>query len=255
MESTPLASIVTPSYNSSKYIEDTIESIIEQSYEEVEHIIVDGGSTDGTIKNIQKYKGEYDLTLISEPDNGMYDAIEKGFNRASGEIFAWLNSDDMYLPWAIEVAVNHLKQDDTEWIIGHPANWNENGVLHYVNPLQPRYRREWIKKGWYHGDALGWMQQESMFWTAELWEQKGGFPEGIELAGDYYLWRQFAEKAELKQVGTVVAGFRDHSDQLTSDMEKYRSEIPDTGLTPKLISSLYLQNLYSLYFILKEYTK
>ena len=255
MESSPLVSIVTPSYNSNLYIDQNIASVAEQSYGDIEHIIVDGGSTDGTIQTIQQYEKKYNLTWISEPDDGMYDALEKGFNLASGEIFAWLNSDDMYLPWAVEIAVENLKQEGTEWIIGHPANWDEAGLLNYVNPMRPYYRRGWIRKGWYHGEALGWMQQESMFWTAELWDKKGGFPPDVKLAGDYYLWQQFAERAELKQIGTVISGFRNHENQLTSNMEKYRSEIPDTGRLPRFISALYLQNIYSLYHIVREHLR
>ena len=235
------------------YIEDNIISIANQSYENIEHIIVDGGSSDETTAIIQAYERECNLTWLSEPDEGMYDAIEKGFDLASGEIFAWLNSDDMYLPWAVEVAVKHLRQEDTEWIIGHPANWDEDGVLNYVNPLRPYYCRKWIERGWYNGEALGWMQQESMFWTADLWKQKGGFPDDVKLAGDYYLWRQFAEKAELEQIGTVISGFRNHNYQLTSNMEEYNSEIPNMGVIPKLLSMLFIDNGYSLYCSLKEH--
>lgn len=246
MDSTPLVSIVTPSYNSEKYIEQNIKSIKKQSYGNIEHIIIDGESTDETVKIIRGFEENYNLKWISEPDGGMYDAIEKGFDMASGEIYAWLNSDDMYLPWAVEVAVNHLSQDGVEWIIGHPANWNEDGILDYVNPLRPHYYQKWIRKGWYHGQALGSMQQESMFWTADLWNDKGGFPDNIRLAGDYYLWKSFAERSDIKQVGTVISGFREHDDQLTSDLEEYHSELPTTGIWPKVISLLYIHNIYSL---------
>ena len=242
----PLVSIVTPTYNSEKYLDQNIESIIDQNYENIEHIIVDGGSTDGTLKILQRFEDDYNMRWISEPDNGMYDAIEKGFDMASGSIYAWLNSDDMYLPWAVEIAVKYLTQDGVEWITGHPAHWNKDGILYYVNPLRPHFRRKWIKKGWYHGEALGWMQQESMFWTENLWNKNGGFPEDAGLAGDYYLWMKFAEISDLKQVGTVISGFREHGNQLTADMDEYSSEIPDTGFVPRLIGALYVQNIYSL---------
>jgi len=255
MNPDPLVSIVTPSYNSSRFIEENIRSIMGQSYENIEHIIVDGGSTDGTIEIIQKFEEEYTVQWISEPDEGMYDAIEKGFNMASGEIYAWLNSDDKYLPWAVDVAVDNLLEDGVEWIIGHPARWNEDGTLYYVNPLRPHYRQKWIQNGWYHGRALGWLQQESMFWTADLWENKGGFPNNIELAGDYYLWRQFAERSGVKQIGTVISGFRKHDDQLTSDPENYYSELPDAGVLPKIMSMLYIQNIYSLFLNFSDYLK
>jgi len=254
-EDFPLVSIVTPTYNSEEYLEQNIESIINQTYGNIEHIIIDGGSTDGTIEIIEEFDKDYDIKWISEPDDGMYDAIEKGFDIASGTIYAWLNSDDMYLPWAVEIAVEHLTNDGVEWITGHPAHWNEDGILYYVNPLRPHFRRKWIKRGWYHGGGLGWMQQESMFWTAELWDKKGGFPEDAGLAGDYYLWMKFAERSDIKQVGTVISGFREHDNQLTDDMDNYSSEIPDTGVIPKLISTLYIQNLYSLSLNLIEQLK
>jgi len=246
MKSSPLVSIVTPTYNSSVYIRKNMGSIIGQSYENIEHIVVDGGSTDGTKEILREFEDEYNLRWTSEPDDGMYDAIEKGFEMAAGEIYSWLNSDDMYLPWAVDIAVDNLSEEGIDWITGHPAQWDENGVLHYVTPLQPHYRRKWIENGWYHGDALGWMQQESMFWTADLWENKGGFPDYAGLAGDYYLWRQFAEESDIKQVGTVISGFRRHGDQITDDMERYSSDIPETGLLPKILSTLFVQNLYSL---------
>lgn len=255
MESEPLVSIVTPTYNSSTFIESNIESIISQDYDNIEHIIVDGNSTDETIAILNKFEESYNLKWISEPDTGMYDAIEKGFNMASGEIYAWLNSDDMYLPWAVDIAVDHLTQEGIDWIIGHPAHWDEDGVLYYVNPLQPHYRRKWIKNGWYHGRALGWMQQESMFWTAALWDEKGGFPEDAGLAGDYYLWRQFAEESGIKQVGTVISGFRTHDEQITDDIERYYSDIPETGPLPKIISTLFLHNIYSLVLNMAGYLK
>lgn len=242
----PLVSIVTPAFNSSRFIEQTLRSIREQRYDDIEHIVIDGGSTDGTIDILEKYEDEHDLVWISEPDEGMYEAIEKGFQEASGDIYAWLNSDDMYMPWAVEVAVENLSKEGVEWIIGHPAYYNEDGVLHSVKELRPYFRRKWIKKGWYHGQALGWIQQESMFWTSDLWDKKGGFPDGIQYAGDYYLWRQFAEEADLVQVGTVLSGFREHDDQLTSDIDQYYEEIPETETRAKIYSTLFLDNWYSL---------
>lgn len=91
-------SIVTPVFNAEKYIERNIRSVMNQNYTNYEHIVVDGGSTDNTLDVAGKYKDRYPMVLISEKDNGMYDAICKGFNIATGNIFAWLNADDTYYP-------------------------------------------------------------------------------------------------------------------------------------------------------------
>ena len=95
-------SIVTPTYNSEEYLEKCIQSIMGQSHTDYEHIIVDGGSKDRTIEIIKKYENQYNMIWISEPDQGMYDAIAKGFRMATGDILCWLNSDDFYMPWTLK---------------------------------------------------------------------------------------------------------------------------------------------------------
>ncbi|HVO67352.1 MAG TPA: glycosyltransferase, partial [Syntrophales bacterium] len=108
----PEVLIVTPSFNRAALIEATIESVLKQTYKNMEYIVVDGGSTDGTLEILEKYRKEGKLKYISEPDNGMYDAINKGFRMASGEILAYLNSDDIYFPWTISTAVDALINKD-----------------------------------------------------------------------------------------------------------------------------------------------
>lgn len=96
MKNLPLVSIITPSYNQGKFIEDTILSIKNQDYPNIEHIIIDGGSTDETMEILERYKNTYNLKWVSEPDKGQSDAVNKGFQKSSGEIIGWLNSDDVY---------------------------------------------------------------------------------------------------------------------------------------------------------------
>ncbi|MEG8988161.1 glycosyltransferase family 2 protein [Ignavibacteria bacterium 4148-Me] len=109
----PKISIVTPSFNSAKYIEDCIQSVLNQNYPNFEHIIIDGGSTDGTIEILKKYPH---LIWISEPDEGQSDALNKGFKMASGDIIGWLNSDDVYLQETFNKVINELNNSDVDGV-------------------------------------------------------------------------------------------------------------------------------------------
>src|SRR4030067_2556851 len=106
----PLVSIVTPSYNQAEFLEKTILSVINQDYPRLEYFVMDGGSTDGSLEIIKRF--EHRITnWISEPDRGQSDAINKGWSMASGDIFAWLNSDDMYAPGAVQAAVQAFREN------------------------------------------------------------------------------------------------------------------------------------------------
>lgn len=110
----PLVSIVTPSYNKGCFIEETILSVKNQTYPYIEHIVMDGGSTDGTLDILRKYANN--ITWLSEPDEGQSDAINKGWRRAKGQILGWLNADDTYMPWAVQTAVEFLAENPD---VGH----------------------------------------------------------------------------------------------------------------------------------------
>lgn len=117
----PKISIVTVSYNMVNYIEDTILSVISQQYPNLEYIVIDGGSKDGTVDIIKKYE-EWITYWISEPDNGMYDAIQKGFSKATGEIMAYINSDDKFHYNALfTAAAIFSSEEDVEWILGRAS--------------------------------------------------------------------------------------------------------------------------------------
>ena len=108
VDTKPLVSIITPSFNSGDFLEEAVRSVIAQDYSPLEHIIVDGGSTDETLEILQRYNSK-PVTWVSEPDEGQADAINKGFRRAQGEIIGWLNADDTYQPGAIRSAVAYLQ--------------------------------------------------------------------------------------------------------------------------------------------------
>lgn len=232
-----MISIITPTYNSAEYLEDCIKSILSQSYRDFEHIIVDGGSTDGTLDIIKKYENQYPVRWISEKDNGMYDAIAKGFQMAKGDIFCWLNSDDMYMPWTLEVVSRVMGRkvggDCVRWCVGKDSRFTHDGINYIVSKRTRVFPRKLIAWGWMNGIMVGCLQQESMFWTRELYEKAGGLDTGCRYAGDYHLWRKFASFASLYSLNSVLAGFRIHEGQKSGDVSAYLSE---TDNHSKLIS-------------------
>jgi glycosyltransferase involved in cell wall biosynthesis len=218
----PKISIVTPSFNMVNYIEDTILSVIGQQYPNLEYIIIDGGSKDGTVDIIKKY--EHYLTYwTSEPDKGMYDAIQKGFKKATGEIMAYINSDDKYHHNAFFSAATIFSSiGDVDWILGRATFYNDEGTIVDVKDL-----KKWSKYNYYTGDYK-WIQQESIFWRRSLWQKAGNkINSELKLAGDYELWLRFFKYAKLYSAETVFAGFRFRTkDQLSLEkLDSYLYEI------------------------------
>lgn len=230
MSPRPLVSIVTPCYNSAAYIEDCIRSVMGQSHKGVEHIIVDGGSTDGTLDILRAYEERYNMRWISEEDEGMYDAIAKGFALARGDIFAWLNGDDMYTPWACALVAAVMESSDAIWCTGLPCHYTAEGIAHNIPRVAPIYPRPFIRRGYMDGRMAGFLQQESMFWRRSLWEAHGHVIRQYRSAGDYHLWKAFADSAPLYSLDSLLSGFRIHPGQKSQDRRAYYRELG--GLTP-----------------------
>ncbi len=222
-----MISIITPCYNSEEYIEQCILSVKNQTNSSYEHIIVDGCSTDGTLNVIKKYAGTYNMRYISEPDSGMYDAINKGFKLANGEIFCWLNSDDIYMPWTVESVINCFSNYDyVSWITGIPSTIDSNGVQFFRSGFKIKaYNRKCILNGDHHMRGKGVIQQESTFWRSSLWNKSGGIDLKFQLAGDYELWKKFAKYECLYTLPIIIAGFRIHNGQKSSDVLSYCREV------------------------------
>lgn len=216
-KSLPKISIVTPSFNQSQFLEATIQSVLSQNYPNLEYIIIDGGSTDGSLEIIKKYQ-DYLTFWCSEPDGGQYDAINKGFEQASGEIMAWLNSDDMYYPWAFKVVSSIMAElPEVEWITTlNLGYWDYLGVNIGFTSM-PGYSREAFLDGRYFPfgkGAIGWIQQESTFWRRSLWQKIGAYLRTeYRLAGDFDLWSRFISYADLYGVTSALGGFRHQDNQ------------------------------------------
>lgn len=204
----PLVSIVTPSFNQARYIEATIQSVLSQDYPRIEYLIVDGGSTDGTVEIIKKYdrRQKYGISWwVSEPDRGQTDAINKGFGRAQGEILAWLNSDDTYEPGAVSAAVTYLLEHPQVGMVYGDCNFiNENGqVIGKFGSAQTNYHL--LRQGYVH------IPQQTMFFRAAWWKQVGPLDPSFYFAMDYDLWTRLAARTELKYVPQTWANFRLHT--------------------------------------------
>jgi hypothetical protein len=200
----PKISIVTPSFNQAKFLEQTICSVLDQNYPNLEYIVIDGGSTDGSVEIVKKYADRL-AYWVSEKDGGHAHAINKGFSRSTGEIMAWINSDDMYVPWTLAtVAEVFSSMPEVRWITGTSAMWNERGAMTRT--------REQLKNRFDFILDRGWcIQQESTFWRRSLWEDAGAaLDETYPCLCDAGLWARFFAHTELCSVRGVLGGYRLH---------------------------------------------
>jgi glycosyltransferase involved in cell wall biosynthesis len=201
----PLVSIITPSFNQVKFLEQTIQSVLGQDYPRIEYLIVDGGSTDGSVDVIKKYEGRL-AWWVSEQDKGQTDAINKGFKRAKGDILAWINSDDTYNPRAVGQSVKYLIENPEVGLVYADCNFiNEDGqVIGKFNAAQTDYRR--LREGYVH------IPQQTMFFRAKYWKELGPLDPSFYFAMDYDLWTRIAAHTPFKYLsGKTWANFRLHT--------------------------------------------
>lgn len=209
--SLPLVTIVTPSFNQADYLEATINSVLEQSYPHIEYIIMDGGSTDGSVDIIKKYEGRI-ASWVSEQDKGQTEAINKGFNRAKGDILAWLNSDDTYAnPNAVADAVNFLIAHPQVAMVYADCNFiDETGTfIGKFASRQTDYAK--LRTGYVH------ISQQTMFFRAKYWKELGPLDPSFYFAMDYDLWVRIAKHAPIQYLpGRTWANFRIHTSSKTN---------------------------------------
>lgn len=248
-----LITIVTPSFKRPDFLNQTIESVLSQEGDfELEYIVQDGGGCKLTKEIIEKkitssllakYASKRKMFAYFEKDNGMYSAINRAFSRSSGEIMGWINSDDMYHPFALDT-VRRIFQSypDVDWITGIPNSYNKFSAMTGFDTFPNAYSQKFIAEGFYdvkfidHG--LNWIQQESTFWRRGLWDKAGTLNEELKYASDFFLWKNFALHSDLVKVYTFLGGFRVHEKQFTADPNRYRSELP-VFTPPKGLKKLY----------------
>jgi glycosyltransferase involved in cell wall biosynthesis len=208
ISSLPLVSIVTPSFNQAPFLERTMQSVLSQDYPRIEYIVIDGGSTDGSADIIGRHQ-ERLAFWISEPDKGQTDAINRGFARATGEILAWLNSDDTYEPGAVREAVEFLQRNPEAGMVYGDANLidGQDAVIGRFPARQTDYRR--LRRGFVH------IPQQAAFWRADLWRQVGPLDPSFFFAMDYDLWVRLARMAPVRYHPRLWANFRIHLDSKT----------------------------------------
>lgn len=208
MRSNPLVSIVTPSFNQARYLEETIVSVLHQNYPRIEYLVVDGGSQDGSVDILKKYQDGISW-WVSEPDQGQTDAINKGFARAKGEIYAWINSDDTYEPYTISEAVDFLLSNSDIGMVYGDANFiNSKGeIIGKFKAKQTNYKR--LRRGGVY------IPQQAAFWRGALWKQVGPLDPGLYFAMDYDLWLRLARITRIKYMPKLWANFRLHEDAKT----------------------------------------
>lgn len=223
----PKISIVTPSYNCKALIAQTIDSVLNQNYPNLEFIVIDGNSVDGTQEVLEQYSNSF-AYWHSQKDQGQYDAINQGFAKSTGEIMGWLNADDMLLPNSLFVIGEIFAQlTEINWISSlHPASWDADGYLAQVSSL-PGFNRQAFLDGLYLPTTAKkgyWLQQESTFWRRSLWEKAGSSIPNYDLAGDFALWCKFYEYTDLCGVSYPLGGFRMIEGQRSEDYENYMAQ-------------------------------
>lgn len=252
----PKVSVVTASYNQAKFLERTILSVLNQNYPNLEYIIIDGGSTDGSVGVINKYE-KYLAYWISEPDKGQADAINKGFNRSKGEILSYLNSDDTYCDGVIRRVVDYLNNHlDVYLTYGDYALVDEeDNIIKYKKEIKFDYNTLFY--------SFSYIPQPTVFFKREVFNRVGLFDVNLRCAMDYDYWLRIAEKYKIEHIPSLLANFRLHRYSKTwNETTVFRKEslflrrrYSRRSPKSKIGSELYFRVLHAVYRIKRIYLK
>jgi glycosyltransferase involved in cell wall biosynthesis len=218
----PKISIIVPTLNQARFIEETIQSVISQKYPNLELLVLDGGSSDGTLEILQKYSDS--LTWISEPDNGQADAINKGLKIVTGDVVAYLNSDDIYTPNTLLTVGQYFSDHpDCQILTGKCINIDENGLE--TRALIKYYKNFWLGLGidkWL--TVLDYVSQPSTFWRSGLTQSIGLFDTRFRNAMDYDYWLRVTKQHKLNFVNQYLSKFRIYPTSITSSNSRAQYE-------------------------------
>lgn len=203
----PKITIVTPVYNSVDFIESAITSVLNQNYENIEYIIVDGGSTDGTVQIIEKYASKL-AYCVSEKDDGQSQALNKGFAKATGDIYGWLNADEEYLPGTLEKVANCFKQDkDLDLVFGYRIHCDKNGIQQYVRRYPSIHPLNYMLY------AARVLPSDATFWTSRIHTITGTLDENnyaqLAMDTDWFL-RMSKNVTKWKKLPFALSKFKEH---------------------------------------------
>jgi glycosyltransferase involved in cell wall biosynthesis len=202
----PQVTIITPSYNMAAYIEETIQSVLSQDYSPLEYLIMDGGSDDGTIDILEKYRGR--IQYVSQPDGGAADAIARGFAQGRGSILGWLSADDTYLPGALATAVEELRGNPNLAAVYGQAWWTgARGQKLAPYPTEP-FDPARLAQRCYICQPACWFRREA-------YARAGGLDVSLRSAFDYDLWIRMAKTGPFAAVGGYLATSRMHPSNKT----------------------------------------
>lgn|SRR3989442_347304 len=199
----PLVTVVTPSYNQGRFIRETIESVLSQDYPHIEYMVIDGGSTDETLSILNSY--EHRFFWVSEPDRGQAHAINKGWQRAKGDVLAWLNSDDIYLPGAIAKAVDYLiRNQQVGMVYGDAYYVAEDGRVIKPYPTEPFDANRLV-------DTCTICQPAAFIRRAVI-DDIGYLDDSLNLCIDYDLWIRISRNYSLGHLSEYLAKSRLHAE-------------------------------------------
>ncbi len=204
----PLVSIVTPTLNQAAFIEATLVSVMRQTYPSVEHIVVDGGSSDGTQEILERYQDRYNLSWTSGADGGMYEAVNRGMSGAGGAILAYLNSDDLYLPWTIETVVRRLQHYPAVDVVYGDALLLDEATRRARLAFFPPIATEFLQ--------TAFLVQPTVFWRRGAYDAVAGFDEQLRFVGDLDYFIRLGQRCRFAKIDEVLAVERHHAAAKTS---------------------------------------